>query len=317
MKIGIVGPGAMGCLLAGKIALSGNDVVLLDHSHERASIINQQGLTIEGLQGTTLRVRVPVTLHSEDLSSRELIINCVKAYDTRIVAQALKPIGEIPYFLTLQNGVGNVEILGEYLPKDKILAGITSHGATSLGAGHVRHAGQGDTFIGYGFSGTIKDTQGDPTLNIIKDLLTAAGFSTRLVPKIENLIWSKLLVNVGINALTALTRLPNGKLLHFPGTERILEEAVQEGLSVGKKKGIEFIYADLTAQVKNVCRLTEANVSSMLQDVLKKKRTEIDFINGVIMQEGERHRIPVPVNTLLTRLIKTIENSYEKAVSVG
>jgi 2-dehydropantoate 2-reductase len=303
----------MGCLLAGKIALSGNNVLLLDHRQERASTINQKGLTIQE-QDKTLQVRVPVTWHSEDLTSRDLIINCVKAYDTRTVAQALKRLGKTPYLLTLQNGVGNVEILGDYLPKQKVLAGITSHGATNLGSGQVRHAGEGDTFIGYGFSGTVTDPEGDPTLNRIKDLLSAAGFTTRLVPRIENLIWSKLLVNVGINALTALTRLPNGKLLHFPGTERILEEAVQEGLLVGKEKGIEFIYADQTAQVKKVCRLTETNISSMLQDVLKKKRTEIDFINGVIVREGERYRIPVPVNTLLTGLIKTIEQAYDDVV---
>jgi 2-dehydropantoate 2-reductase len=148
-------------------------------------------------------------------------------------------------------------------------------------------------------------------------MLTQSGFVTQLVPKIENLIWSKLLVNVGINALTALTRLPNGKLLDFPGTEEILKEAVQEGLLIGKKKGIEFIYADPLEQVKKVCRLTSSNVSSMLQDVLKKKRTEIDFINGVIRQEGEVLRISVPVNSLLTRLIKTIEESYDQTVKEG
>jgi 2-dehydropantoate 2-reductase len=145
-------------------------------------------------------------------------------------------------------------------------------------------------------------------------LLTEAGFVTQLVSKVENLIWSKLLINVGINALTALTHLPNGKLIDFSGTKEILDEAVQEGIRIGKKKGIEFIYADPSAQVEKVCRLTSANVSSMLQDILKKKRTEVDFINGVIMREGQRYGIPVPVNSLLTRLVKTIEESYGQTV---
>ena len=101
------------------------------------------------------------------------------------------------------------------------------------------------------------------------------------------------MINVGINALTALTRLPNGKLIDSPGAKEILDEAVQEGVRIGKKKGIEFIYADPSAQVKKVCQFTSANISSMLQDVLKKKRTEIDFINGVIMREGQRFGIPV------------------------
>ncbi len=316
MRIGIVGPGAMGCLLAGMLARAGNEVMLLDHEKERVETINRDGLNIEGLGGT-FRIKVPATLVPNDLSSNELIINCVKAYDTKTVARVLQIIEPGPHFLTLQNGVGNIEILGETLPKEKILGGITSHGATDLGPGHVRHAGQGDTFIGYGFPETVRDPDANVQLNAIKEMLTQGGFSTQLVPKIENLIWSKLLVNVGINALTALTRLPNGKLLDFYGTQSILEEAVREGLLIGKKKGIEFIYADPLEQVKKVCRLTSSNVSSMLQDVLKKKRTEIDFINGVIKREGEVFGIPVPVNSLLTHLIKTIEESYDQTVKEG
>jgi 2-dehydropantoate 2-reductase len=309
MKIGVVGPGAMGCLLAGKMALAGNNVLLLDHIPERVEIINQKGLMIEDFHGT-FQVKVPATLNPADLLQTELILVCVKAYDTRTVAQTLKGIGPGPFVLTLQNGVGNVEILGEYLPKEKILAGITSHGATNLGAGQVRHAGQGDTFIGYGFPKGDHLPGQNPQLNQVKSLLNESGFISRLVPNIENLIWSKLLINIGINALTALTRLTNGKIIEFPGTKAIMEDAVHEGIEVGKKKGIEFIYPDPLGQVIQVCQLTSANISSMLQDVLKKKRTEIDFINGVIVGEGLRYGISVPANSLLTHLIKTIEESY-------
>jgi len=314
MKIGIIGPGAMGCLLAGKIAHAGNKVTLLDHLRERVEILNHQGLILEGFEGT-FQVKVPATLDPSDLSQTEVIICCVKAYDTRTVAETLQGIGPNPFVLTLQNGVGNVEILGNYLPKEKILAGITSHGATDLGPGHVRHAGQGDTFIGYGFFKDDDDPAGDRQLNQVKALLSESGFVTQLVPKIENLIWSKLLINIGINALTALTHLQNGKLIEFPGTLKILEEAVQEGILVGQKKGVEFIYPDPLTQVKKVCRLTSTNVSSMLQDILKKNKTEIDFINGVIMREGLDYGIPVPVNVLLTRLVKTIEESYGHTVN--
>jgi 2-dehydropantoate 2-reductase len=316
MKIGIIGPGAMGCLLAGRLVLSGNEVILLDHNQDRAEFINQKGLKVKGDIGP-YPVKVQVTLNPEDLAGREVIINCVKAYDTLQVAKTLQPIGQDPYFLTLQNGVGNVEILGKYLPKEKVLAGITSHGATYLGYGRVKYAGQGDTFIGYGFSEILREPRADTCLQAFADVLTAAGFPTRLVDKVDNLLWSKLLVNVGINALTALTRLPNGKLIEFPGTLAILEEAVREGMLVGKEKGIEFIYEDMPAQVKKVCRLTGPNISSMLQDVLKKKRTEIDFINGVIMKAGRHYQVPVPVNSLLTHLIKTVEASYDQTVAGG
>jgi 2-dehydropantoate 2-reductase len=310
MKIGVIGPGAMGCFLAARLALSGNEVMILDHNPERAEFMNQKGLKIKGDPGP-YPVRVPVTLNPKDLAGRELIINCVKAYDTRSVAQALQSVGTDSYLLTLQNGVGNVEILGEYLPKGKILAGITAHGATYLGYGRVKYAGPGDTFIGHGFYGINRERSADAHLQTFADLLTAGRIPTKIVNRIEDLIWSKLLVNVGINALTALTRLANGKLIEFPETREILEEAVQEGLRVGKKKGIRFIYEDMPGQVKKVCHNTAGNISSMLQDVLKKKRTEIDFINGVIMKTGQQFDIPVPVNGLLTRLVKTLEASYE------
>jgi 2-dehydropantoate 2-reductase len=313
MKVGIVGPGAMGCLLGGKIARAGNEVILLDHLPDRVDIINQQGLLIEEKEGI-VRANVLGTLKPEDLAPAELIINCVKAYDTAIVASLLQNLPPGPFFLTLQNGVGNMEILGERLDPGKILAGITSHGATDLGPGQVRHAGQGDTFIGYGFFLGSHDPSLDPQLKRVKELLDRSGFPTQLVPKIENLIWSKLMINVGINALTALTRLPNGKLLDYAGSEEILEAAVKEGIRVGEEKGIQFVYEDILSQVKKVCRLTASNVSSMLQDVLKQKRTEVDFINGVIMREGRLLGIPVPVNTLLTNLIQTIETSYHDAI---
>ena len=169
--------------------------------------------------------------------------------------------------------------------------------------------------FGYGFFKDDDDPAGDRQLNQVKALLSESGFVTQLVPKIENLIWSKLLINIGINALTALTHLQNGKLIEFPGTLKILEEAVQEGILVGQKKGVEFIYPDPLTQVKKVCRLTSTNVSSMLQDILKKNKTEIDFINGVVMREGLDYGIPVPVNVLLTRLVKTIEESYGHTVN--
>jgi 2-dehydropantoate 2-reductase len=304
----------MGCLLAGKLALAGNDVILLDHFPDRVGILNRQGLSIEA-GNQIFKAMVPATVSAEFLSLSEVILVCVKAYDTGTVAQTLQRLPQGPYFLTLQNGVGNIETLGKFLPKSKILGGITSHGATDLGSGHVRHAGQGDTFIGFGFEKGKRDQRAGRTMTCILETLSQAGFPTRWVTDIQNLIWSKLLINIGINALTALTRLPNGRLVEFGGVKEILEEAVREGIHIGLKKGIRFIHADPVAQVKKVCRLTAGNVSSMLQDILKKNRTEIDYINGVIVREGRRYGIPVPVNSLLTRLVRTIEQSYSLAIA--
>ena len=307
MKIGIVGPGAMGCLLAGMMARAGLEVMLLDHRPDRAEHIRRQGLRLETGPGE-MRLPVAVTLEPLDLSGVDLVLICVKAYDTEVVARQLRALDPPPYFLTLQNGVGNVELLGAYLPREKVLAGITSHGATALGPGWVRHAGSGDTFVGAGFEEDPENR--NPGVRMAQQGLSSAGFETRTVPRINPLIWSKLLVNVGINALTALTRLRNGDLLRFSVTEQTLEEAVAEAILVARAKGIELVYDDPLGQVKKVCRSTASNLSSMLQDVLKEKRTEVDFINGTIIREAEKLRIPVPVNALLTRLVQALEQSY-------
>lgn len=127
---------------------------------------------------------------------------------------------------------------------------------------------------------------------------------------IKSLAWSKLIINVGINALTAITRLPNGKLIEFEGTKRILRDAVTEATRIAKRKRIKLIYDDPLAKVEAVCESTAANISSMLQDVLRKKHTEIDFINGVIVRLGQELGIAVPINKLLVDLVKTIESSY-------
>ena len=307
MKIGIVGPGAMGCLLAGMMARAGLEVMLLDHRPDRAERIRRQGLRLETDLGE-IQVPVAVTLEPLDLSGVDLALICVKAYDTEGVARRLQALDPPPYFLTLQNGVGNVELLGACLSRERVLAGITSHGATALGPGWVRHAGSGDTLVGPGFAEEFGSQ--DPGVRMAQESLSAAGFETRTVPRINPLIWSKLLVNVGINALTALTRLRNGDLLSFSATEQTLEEAVAEAIRVAQAKGIELVYDDPLGQVKSVCRSTASNLSSMLQDVLKEKRTEIDFINGTILREAEKQRIPVPVNALLTRLVHALEQSY-------
>jgi len=119
-----------------------------------------------------------------------------------------------------------------------------------------------------------------------------------------------LIINVGINALTAITRLNNGKLIEFEGTRRILREVVTEAVRVAKRKRIKLIYDDPLAKVEAVCEATAVNVSSMLQDILRKQRTEIDFINGVIVRHAQEYDIPVPVNSILVDLVKTIESSY-------
>ena len=309
MKIVVIGPGAMGCLFAALLAESGSEVLLLDHRADRAECLNREGIRIEGVSGEH-HVRVPVSVLPADTVGADLFLVCVKSYNTRAAVEAVKPhLKDEARVLTLQNGVGNIEILGQAIGLDRVWGGVTSQGATVLSPGRVRHAGTGPTVIGP--AGNANQAE---ALAAVAGIFTRAGFPAQVETRVEPLIWSKLIVNVGINPLTAITRLKNGRLLEYPGTRMIMEQAVNEAVAVARAQGIELIYSDPIARVRTVARATADNVASMLQDVLAHRQTEIDSINGAVIEYGRKSGVDTPINEVLTALVKTIESSYEEAV---
>ncbi|PIP18588.1 MAG: 2-dehydropantoate 2-reductase [Candidatus Omnitrophica bacterium CG23_combo_of_CG06-09_8_20_14_all_41_10] len=308
LKIVIVGPGAMGCLLAAFLSKSKEDIWFLDHSKERAAKITQTGISLEGISGNW-QVKIKASADTKEIGQADLIIICVKSYDTKqaiIHSKAL--IGENSTVLTLQNGIGNIEIIAEAIGNEKVIGGVTNLGVTLLEVGKVRHAGKGETIIGR------IDGKMTAQMRSIREIFNRVGLEAKISRDIKGLIWSKLIVNVGINALTAITRLQNGRLAEFEGTRRIMREAVTEAIRIAKRKRIKLTFDDPLAKVEAVAEATSTNISSMLQDVLRKKRTEIDFINGVIVRQGHELGIPVPVNQMLVDLVKTIEASYDMVV---
>jgi len=308
MKIVIVGPGAMGCLFAAYLAKGKEEIWLLDKQKERSDKINQKGIAIEGVSGNW-QAEVKATADAKDIGQADLVIICVKSYNTKEAVMCVKAaVGENTQLLTLQNGIGNIELISEVVGADKVVAGVTNLGATLLETGRIRHAGRGETVLGR-IDGKIP-----VEMRAIREIFNKVGLEARISRDIKGLLWSKLIINAGINALTAVTRLNNGRLIEFEGTRRILREAVAEAVKIAKRKRIKIIYDDPLAKVEAVCEATAINISSMLQDVLKKKHTEIDFINGVIVRQGQELGIPVPVNSLLVDLVKTIEASYKLTV---
>ena len=307
MNFLVVGPGAMGCLFAACLKKAGNHVTLLDYRPKRVDLINQHGVRIEGITGE-YEVQVPaITGKSPEIP--DVVLICVKANQTRKAAEELADwLGSEVPVLTLQNGLGNLEILEEIFGKDQVLGGVTAEGATLLGPGHIRHAGQGDTIIG------PEGLPDGPVWEIVSSFKDA-GFSIRSTENVKDLIWGKLIVNVGINALTAITRLKNGRLPDIEGTSLIMEKAIREAVAVAHAKGIDLPYPDPFKRVVEVCRATAGNIASMLQDVLKQRITEVAFINGAIVREGKELDIPTPVNHTLTCLVQAIEETYDERIN--
>ena len=309
MKVVIVGPGAMGCLFAGYFAKKKqHDTWILDKNTKRAKRLKENGIKIETEKGS-FSVKINATARVSDIKSPELVILCVKSYDTEDALKTIEPaLTKDSRVLTLQNGLGNMEIMNEIVGLERVLGGVTAHGATLLGEGYIRHAGRGDTVIG-NISGKLT-----VSMRPVRELFNLSGFATRLTKDVNSIIWSKLIINVGINAISSLTRLRNGALIENQGTREVVSMAVTEAARLAKKKRIKLIYEDPIQKVESVCRATALNLSSMLQDVLKKRKTEIDYINGAIVRQAKSLSILTPTNVILTNLVKSIESTYSKQV---
>ncbi|MBU1276879.1 MAG: 2-dehydropantoate 2-reductase [Proteobacteria bacterium] len=304
MKIAIVGPGAMGLMLAARLKQAGAEVSLLDHRAQRAQIIDRQGVFLEHPQGED-HYAIPASAQPEILAGVDLAIICTKAYHTQEVARALRAhLGPQARALTMQNGAENVETLVDALGPERVLGGITSEGATLLGPGQVRHAGRGLTHIGPA-QGPVDDFTAQ-----VLELLLAAGFQAEASEGVQNLIWTKLVINVGINPLTAILEVPNGRLLELAPAGEVMAAAVEEAVAVGRALGVRFLHEDMLASVQQVARRTGANISSMLQDVRAKRRTEVAYINGAVVRQGEQAGVPTPVNQTLTHLVQAKEAGY-------
>ncbi|MCG2712936.1 MAG: 2-dehydropantoate 2-reductase [Candidatus Omnitrophica bacterium] len=309
MKVVIVGPGAMGCLFAGYFAKKNqHEIWILDNNARRAKKLKENGIKIETEKGS-FSVKINATARAADIKAPDLLIISVKSYDTEEALKAIEPVlTKDSRVLTLQNGLGNIEMMSEIVGSDRVLGGVTSHGATLLGEGYTRHAGIGDTVIG-NISGKLT-----VSMRPVRELFNLSGFATRLTKDVNSVIWSKLIINAGINAISALTRLRNGALIESQGTREVVSMAVTEAVRLAKRKRIKLVYEDPIAKVESVCRATASNLSSMLQDVLKKRRTEIDYINGAIVRQAKSLSILTPTNVILTDLVKSIESAYSKQV---
>jgi len=316
MRIVIVGPGALGSLLSTRIFLAlrkhkhngaDNDdhsLYLLDYKTERAALLNENGLFLED-RGRTERCRLKVTADPGDIGPCDVLFLCVKA---NAVASALAHITPLlsreTLLIAMQNGIGHLDTIQGAACITAVA--VTSEGATLIKTGHVRHGGSGVTRIGLMRAGNASALK---SMEETTRLLNEAGMQSAITDHPLRHIWAKLFVNVGINALTAIHRRTNGQLLTSKPIRAQMRKAVREAELVARAKHIT-ITDDPVASTFKVCRSTRDNISSMLQDVLQRRPTEINAINGAVVAEGKRLNIATPVNRHLVRKIKDIEASY-------
>ena len=292
----MIGPGAVGCLLAARLHAAGVAVALLDKDRDRAALLCRDGLTL--VEADARRpVRVPVTADPAALAPPAFLCFCVKAFDTAgAVARSRSLVGPRTCLVSVQNGLGNVETLAGAAPRSRVLCVSTALGAFMDRPGEVHATGAGPTAV------ASLDGAGRPSADRLVGLLRGAGLEAELRDDAPAMLWAKLIVNAGVNPVTALAGVPNGGILDDAGLRARAVAAAAEAAAVARAAGVA-VDADPAALVEDVCRRTRDNRSSMLQDVCRGRPTEIEFINGVVVREGARLGVPTPVNAELLEAV--------------
>jgi 2-dehydropantoate 2-reductase len=297
MKVCIVGIGAMGCLFAAR--LSGlAEIRMIGHWKEQIAVLQDQGLLL--IQQDASQAQYAVNVSEEIIGDTfEIVMVLVKGWQSWQAAESAKRLtGKNGLAITLQNGLGNLEILAESVGRDRAVQGVTSEGAAIIKPGVVRHAGTGITYL-------AKTNETEQRLLDFAALLKAAGFVTHLIDSPESLIWGKLAVNAGINPLTGLLQVPNGYLVTHSTAQNLMSRAAKETEAVALAQNIFLPFPDAAEQALEVARATATNRSSMAQDIARGAPTEIDSICGAIVRFGRDLQVPTPINQALLHLLKT------------
>ncbi len=327
IRIGIIGAGSIGSLFGGALASieSPDYTIEVVFFCRKAHVeeINKNGLKIEKNQKVRTIRKISAFEDPETYRSKfdsvsfgfDFAFLCTKTYDIELTMLEYKElINSSKWLVVLQNGIGNEELIKEYCAREKILRIVTSHGALLKAPGHILHTGVGFTKLGLFFKNSlnsidVKAENIDTDFVILKDLLDLADLKTTIENDIVKECWEKIFINIGINPFGAITRLTNGELLEIEGIRNLMAEAVNEAVKVAKKKEIKLSEKDFVESMYDVARKTSENKNSMLQDVLRGKKTEIDFINGKIVKYAKELGIKVPINETLTYLVKGIEKA--------
>jgi 2-dehydropantoate 2-reductase len=307
MKIAVIGAGAMGSVMGGLLAKSGNDVTLVDVWREAIDTINSKGLRIDDKVGNSELVRVRATDKPTEIGPVDLVLVFVKCYHTEAaVRNALSIIGPETTVLSLQNGWGNGPRIAKIVDEDKLILGVCYHSATAAGPGHVLHVGKGMTFMGE-LNGKITKR-----LTQVADTFNKGGIEVTATENVLKEIWSKLALNVCTLSTSALLRFYAPQLVRHDAMLELMRALLHEVVAVARAQNIPLDFDERWEAITGLLKRCAPNAkSSMLQDVEKSRQTEIDVINGAIVEAGERLNIPVPFNRAMLWMVKSLEGTFK------
>lgn len=311
MKIAILGgAGAMGSVVGAALADSGQDVTLVDVSTEAVEQISNHGLRIDHKPSGTSRVVTSLrATHAPDRAGvQDLILVFVKCYHTEDAVRQAAPLMDADTtVMTIQNGWGNGARIASIVGANRVAVGLTYHSATLLAPGHALHTGAGITHIG-AMSGAVT-----PRLKAIADVFNQAGLPTETTDQVLAQIYMKLALNCCTLPTSALLRFEAHKLVEHEGTLRAMRGILREVVAVANAQDIPLDYMERWSAITSLLKRAVGGKSSMLQDVEHSRRTEIDVINGAIVEAGHGMGIATPMNDAMVWMVRALEESYAVA----
>ena len=301
MNIAVIGAGAVGCYYGGMLARAGHRVVLIARP-QHAVAITQHGLR---LQTTNFDEQVLLTASTDPsaLQGADVVLFCVKSPDTEATGVLIRPhLAPGALVLCLQNGVDNADRLRAMLPQHAVAAAVVYVATEMAGPGHVRHHGRGELVI-----------EPSARSDAVAVAFIAAGLPTEVSANVRGALWAKLILNCAYNAVSAITQLPYGQTVQGLGVQDVMRDVVAECLAVAQAEGVQ-IPGDVQAAIQKIADTMPSQFSSTAQDLARGKHTEIDYLNGFIVQRGHALGVPTPANRVLWTLVKLLESKLPKAV---
>jgi len=295
-----MGAGALGSLVAAK--LSERHAVTLVGRGEHITAIQRDGLRITGKTVCHTRDVHAVTIPDE--TPADVVLFTVKAYDTESAAAQLGAHAQASIFVSLQNGLGNEEILARHAPR--VLGAVINQGAIFEGPGAIFHAGTGEIELGP-FQGTTGDDA-----SAVAQAFRDSDLPAEAVEAIGDRVWRKVILNAAVNPLTALLARRTGELLGDEDLENTIRQIVYESVSVAEAAGAAVDAEEILTKVWSVARATRDNKSSMFQDLERGRRTEIDAINGALVARARELGVEAPRNELMRDLIRSAEGNKSR-----
>lgn len=300
MRIAVIGAGAMGSIYGGHLSQN-NEVYLVDTAAPVVEHIRKEGLKIQE-NGQDVIYRPQAMTSTEGLEPVDLVILFVKSLFSRAALSGNKSlIGPDTYVMTLQNGSGHEDILGEFVDQDHIVIGTTEDNGAVLGLGHIRRGGEGNTNVGM----LVEDKDG--FLPRLKEAFDCCGFNVKIHANIQQLIWDKLFTNVSLSAVTGILQVDMGYIASNEYAWAMTRRLIKEAVAVAKAMGLEADEEAIAAKVRKTSEMSPNGCTSIRADLRDGRKSEVDTISGSVVRAAAKVGVPVPCHEFVVNMVHALE----------